>query len=244
VTTGLLVLAGLILGAIVGSFIATLCLRWPERRSVLVGRSHCDGCGRPLGARDLIPLVSATASKGRARCCDHAIHPLHRQVELAAAVIGMIAFLAGDAPQGFALALFGWLLLPLAILDLRHLWLPDRLVVLLGCAGVVGGAWLTAEPLTHRLLSGLIAGALLAFVAWAYRLVRGREGLGAGDPKLFAAIGLWLGPVLTVTTLTAAAMIGLAEAILRRRALDEARPLGTLLCLGAWLTATAAIVRG
>jgi leader peptidase (prepilin peptidase)/N-methyltransferase len=238
-----LALAGFVLGAIVGSFLATLCLRWPEGRSVVHGRSACDGCGRPLEARNLVPLVSSALSGGRAGCCGHRIDPVHGQIEWAAALVGGVSLLLGDLRTGGALALFGWLLLPLAVLDARHFWVPDRLILLLATAGLALGGWLSGKELTARIATALAAGAALALVAFAYKRLRGREGLGSGDPKLFAAIGLWLGPELTVATLLAAALIGLAEAIVRRRAMDEAQPLGTWLALGGWLVAAAALVR-
>lgn len=242
-TPALLALLGFVPGAIVGSFLATLCLRWPEGRSVVRGRSTCDGCGKPLRARDLVPLVSGPIGRGRARCCGHAIDPLHGQVEWTAALIGGLSLAAGGLEAGAALALLGWLLLPLAVLDARHFWLPDRLVLLLGLAGLTLGGLLSGETLLTRLSTGLVAGATLLLVALAYKRLRGREGLGSGDPKLFAAIGLWLGPQLTIATLLAASLIGLGEALFRQRARDEAQPFGTWLCAGAWLVTAVTLLR-
>lgn len=236
----ILILAGLMLGAIVGSFVATLCLRWASGRSALVGRSECDGCGRRLFASELIPLVSALRQRRRARCCGHPIDPLHWQVELTSAMVGGLSMLVGGLERGPYLALFGWLLLPLAVLDLRQFWLPDRLVMILAVAGLLLGGLLSQEPLAMRFLSGFAAFGLLLLVAVGYRKVRRREGLGAGDPKLYGAIGLWLGPSLSIATLLAAASMGLLEAILQRRQMEEARPLGTFLCAGAWIVAATA----
>jgi leader peptidase (prepilin peptidase)/N-methyltransferase len=243
VSAAALALAGFVLGAIVGSFLATLCLRWPEGQSVVHGRSACDGCRRSLQAWELIPLISAGVSGGKARCCGHQIDPLHGQVEWAAALIGGVSLLLGGIWAGAALALFGWLLLPLAVLDARHLWLPDRLTLLLAAGGLALGELLSGHDLVTRLMTGLAAGGALALIAYAYKRLRGREGLGSGDPKLFAAVGLWLGPELTVATLLAATLIGLGEALLRRRAMDEAQPFGTLLAIGAWSAAAAALLR-
>jgi leader peptidase (prepilin peptidase)/N-methyltransferase len=234
--------AGLLLGAILGSFIATLCLRWPEGRSVLRGRSTCDGCGRPLSPGQLIPLFSAAFSHGRARCCGAAINPFHFRVELAAAIIGATALALTPSAQGLALAVFGWLLLPLFLLDLRHYWLPDRLTLLLALSGLALGPFLNDISLLERLLSALAAGAALALLGWTYQRLRHREGLGKGDPKLLAAMGIWLGAQGTVTTLLLAAILGLAEALLRRRSAGDAQPLGAYLCLAAWLVAAFAFV--
>jgi leader peptidase (prepilin peptidase) / N-methyltransferase len=242
VSLALAAFAGFLLGAIVGSFLATLVLRWPEGRDV-GGRSVCDGCGRTLGVRDLFPLASAALSRGRARCCGRKIDPLHWQVELASALLGGLSFAAaGGVPEGAVLAFFGWLLLPLVLLDARHYWLPDRLLLLLALAGAGLGGLLSGESLLSRLLAALVGGGGLMLLAFAYRRLRGREGLGSGDPKMLAALGLWLGPALTVASLLLAALMGLAEALARRRAMDEARPLGTLLGLAAWIVAASSLV--
>lgn len=230
--------AGFLLGAIFGSFIATLCLRWPEGESVLRGRSTCDGCGKPIPPGRLVPLLSAAFSRGRATCCGSAIDPFHTRVELAAALIGGVSLALDPSAQGLALAAFGWLLLPLAVLDRRHFWLPDPLTLALALASFALAPLLTDIPLVERIASSLVAGLGLALIGWTYARVRHREGLGQGDPKLLAALALWLGAEGIVATLLGAALLGLAEAVARRRARDEALPFGTYLCLAAWLVAT------
>ena len=185
---GLAALVGLILG----SFIATLALRWPARRSVL-GRSQCDACGRPLGALDLIPLLSALVSRGRCRTCKAPIDPFHSRVEAGSALIGAIAVALMPGTLGWLWALFGWLLLPLALLDARHFWLPDRLSALLALLGLLLAGPLFDAALLDRWIGAVVGGAALTFLAWGYRQVRGAEGMGGGDPKLVAAIGCWTG---------------------------------------------------
>ena len=142
------------------------------------------------------------------------------------------------------LALFAWLLLPLAVLDARHFWLPDRLLLLLAIGGLALGGLLSGEDLSIRILTGLVAGGGLALIGLGYKALRKREGLGSGDPKMLGALGLWLGPELTLATLLLAALFGLAEALVRRRRMDSAMPFGTLLALAAWPLALAAIARG
>jgi leader peptidase (prepilin peptidase)/N-methyltransferase len=230
-------LAGLLLGAIFGSFIAALCMRWPEGRSVLRGRSACDACGEPVPASRLVPLLSAALSRGRATCCGAVIDPFHARVEWAAALLGAAALGLAPNPQGLALAAFGWLLLPLFLLDLRHFWLPDPLVFLLALAGLVLAPLLNDVPITERVASSLVAGGSLALVGWTYQRLRDREGLGAGDPKLLAALALWLGAEGVVASLLGAALIGLAFALARRSARDDALPFGTFLAAAAFLVA-------
>ena len=77
-----------LLGALVGSFLATVAIRWPQERSALAGRSACDGCGRTLRAHELVPLASAFLQRGRCRACGARLDPRPWQNELAAAAPG------------------------------------------------------------------------------------------------------------------------------------------------------------
>jgi leader peptidase (prepilin peptidase)/N-methyltransferase len=237
------------LGAIAGSFVAALVVRWPEGRSVMRGRSACDGCGRTLTAAELVPLLSAWASGGRCRTCGGAIDPVHGGIEAVAVAVGAIAGWVAPGMAGAAGALFGWLLVALAVLDWRHFWLPDRLVATLALAGLAGGGAGLSPSLVERLIGGALGCGLLIGVAVGYRWLRGREGLGGGDPKLFGAIGLWLGWRLLPAVLLVAGLVGLGIVAWRgtkgvRMASDEALPLGTLLAVAAYLAWAMMVVVG
>lgn len=227
------------LGAIFGSFIATIVVRWPEGRSVLHGRSACDACGVTLRPRDLVPLVSALLSRGRCRHCDAAIDPRHWQVELMAVLIGVAAGLVAPGPLALAGAVFGWLLLTLGALDVVAFWLPDVLTLTLAVGGVVTGA-LGVPPLpTDRLIGGGVGVFALWAVGAGYKALRGRTGLGGGDPKLLGAIGLWLGWRMLPTVVLFAALAGLGMAVLgalrgRRTTLVDRMPFGALLAIAAY----------
>lgn len=224
---------GFVLGAIIGSFLATVVLRWPQGRSASAGRSRCDCCDRTIDLRDLVPLISALARRGRCRHCGASINPIHWRVELASALIGAVALSAAPDVAGLALAAFGLLLVPLAILDWRHFWLPDRLVLALALAGLPGGAAL-GVAVVDQLIGGLAGFASLWLVADGYRRLRGRTGLGQGDPKLMGAIGLWLGWQWLAPLLAAAAGTGLVVALAARRRATDQFPFGTMLALTAW----------
>jgi leader peptidase (prepilin peptidase)/N-methyltransferase len=228
-----------VLGAVIGSFLATLVIRWPQERSVLSGRSHCDGCDALLGPRDLIPLVSAALARGRCRHCAAPIDPRHWQIELAALGIGVVAGLVVPGPAALAGSVFGWLLLTLAALDVTEFWLPDRLTLILALAGLVAGVVGIEPPLTDRLIGSVAGFGALWFVGFAYRHLRGREGLGGGDPKLLGAIGLWLGWRMLPAVLLLAALTGLAFVLvgmLRGHAakMDDRMPFGALLAIAAY----------
>jgi leader peptidase (prepilin peptidase)/N-methyltransferase len=236
----MLILAGGVLGAIIGSFLATLVVRWPEGRSIARGRSTCDGCGVPIGAARLIPIFSYALQRGRTACCGSRIDGLHPLAEIAAAGIGALSFaVAADPTQALAGALFGWLLLALALCDARHFWLPDRLTGALALAGLAAGVAGIAPPLADRLIGGAAAFATFAMIRHGYRLLRRREGMGGGDVKLFAAIGLWLGWRMLPLLLLGAALAGLLWCIVqlvRGRALDAGSsvPFGMFLALAGW----------
>ncbi|MFS0771600.1 prepilin peptidase [Sphingomonas sp. 1P08PE] len=228
-----------VLGALIGSFAAALVLRWTGGRSVMRGRSACDGCGRPLRPFELVPLVSALVLRGRCRRCGGRIDPLHWQIEAMAALIGMSAGWVAPGIAGVAGATFGWLLLTLGALDARAFWLPDRLVAPLAVLGLAGGAIGLAPMPAERAIGGIAGFALLALVAAGYRRWRGREGMGGGDPKLFGAIGLWLGWRLLPAVLLCAGLIGLGVVIFRQltgrpMAATDVLPLGTLMALAAY----------
>lgn len=227
-----------LLGAIVGSFLATVVVRWPAGRSVVAGRSVCDGCGRGLRAWELVPLVSWVAARGRCGGCGARIDPAHPAVELACLLIGASAGLAAPWPEALAGAVFGWLLVVLAALDLRHWWLPDRLTLVLALAGLASAA-VGPPGLGERVIGGAVGFAGLWLVARGYRLLRGREGMGGGDPKLLGAIGLWLGWRMLPATLLLASLIGLGVVLfqlVRGRAVagDQAVPFGALLAAAAY----------
>ncbi|SOB87712.1 leader peptidase (prepilin peptidase) / N-methyltransferase [Sphingomonas guangdongensis] len=225
-----------LLGLVLGSFIATVVVRFPGGRSALVGRSACDGCARPLRGWELVPLLSWVVLRGRCSRCGAGIAALHPAVELAGLVIGGGAGLLAPGVAGVAGACFGWLLLLLGAIDGVAYRLPDPLTLLLALAGLVAGLFDVPPPLADRLIGGVAGYASLWIVAVLYRRMRGRDGLGGGDPKLFAGIGLWLGWRALPSVLLVASIAGLAVALARRQSMDDRLPFGTLLALGATLT--------
>lgn len=230
---------GLGAGLIAGSFIATALIRWPRHKSVLAGRSHCDACEAPLGVHELVPLLSWLAQRGRCRRCGARIDPRHIAIELAAAMIGLVALLAHPLPLGLVSACFGWWLLLTAALDLEHQWLPDRLTLPLIPLGLAA-AWAGfGPPLAERAAGAALGWAALALIAWSYKRVRGREGMGGGDPKLMGAVGAWVGAWNLPVILLGAGLIGLALVLAMRLRGEEVSvtsrlPLGTLIALTAW----------
>lgn len=136
-------------------------------------------------------------------------------------------------------ALFGWLLVTLAALDLKHFWLPDRLVLALALVGAAAAATGLAPSPIDRAIGAIAGFGGLALIAAAYRRLRKREGLGGGDPKLLGAIGAMLGWQALPFVLLGASSVGLLFVAIRIAAghkVDAAdrMPLGALMALAAF----------
>ncbi|MBY8823128.1 prepilin peptidase [Sphingomonas colocasiae] len=205
-------LAGFALGAIFGSFIAVLVTRWP-RGETTGGRSACDSCGRVLGPAELVPLLSFLVQRGRCRGCGARIDGRLVAIEIAAALIGASALFVSPDLVGLSGAIFGWILLALAVLDVEHFWLPDRLTLPLMAIGLIVAALVQPDHLHGRIIGAVVGYLGLSLVGWGYRKLRGREGLGGGDPKLLAGIGAWLGWQALPFVLLLASLAGLATAL-------------------------------
>ena len=221
----------------VGSFLGVLIARIPAGRGVVRGRSACDACGHALGAPDLVPIVSFVALRGRCRFCGAAIARSHLWVELSAVTIALWAAASGESGAllwaGCAL---GWTLLGLAWIDAVSLRLPDVLTLPLLLAGLTEAAALEPDALAGRVVGAVSAYAGLWLLAWVYRRLRGREGLGMGDAKLLAAAGAWVGGLLLPDVLLGAALAGLAWALRRGRPdPDERVPFGPFIAASTWL---------
>ena len=227
------------LGLTFGSFIATAVIRWPVGASPLNGRSRCDRCDRPLRAIELVPLLSYLVQRGKCRHCGAAIAPVHPLIELLALAIGVCAGLVAPGWAGAAGAAFGWILLLLAGLDIAALWLPNIGTGVLAVSGIATGLVGFGPVLLDRLIGGIAGFATLWAVSALYRLVRGRVGLGGGDPKLLGAIGLWLGwqnlPALVLGACIVGLIVVAAMLIAGRRDTATIRlPFGAMLAVAAF----------
>lgn len=227
-----------VVGAIIGSYIGVIVLRWPTGEATVNGRSRCDTCQRQLAWFDLVPLVSFLLLWGRCRYCKAPIKPVQAFAEWSGAVLCGLAFYLLPIEAAAACSLLFLTLIPLALLDARHLWLPDSLVLAVALLGLMAGG-LTSEgtELSTRILSAALAFVVLEALRRLFAMVRGREGMGAGDPKLFAALALWLSPYDLPVLILLASMLGIAVALastIRKRPIEQL-PFGTLLAAGTAL---------
>lgn len=248
-----------LLGACVGSFLNVVAWRLPREESVVHPGSHCPRCGTALRWFENVPVLSWLLLRGRCRHCGAPIAARYPLVELLTAGLWVAATLAqpsglGPEPAPLLQALAGWLLLswliPLTLIDLDRLWLPEglcRVGLLLGLAtttaiGLSQGVELGRTLLLHHLLAA--AAGLLGFEAvsaGAEKLI-GRPALGLGDAKLAALLGAWLGltglGLTVVLAVFSGAVVGVAGRLSGRLGRHEPFPFGPFLAAGGaavWL---------
>jgi leader peptidase (prepilin peptidase)/N-methyltransferase len=233
-------LPAVVVGPFIGSFLTTFIARHAIGQSALVGRSHCPICGAQLGACDLVPLGSWLFLRGRCRVCCGRISPLYPAIELAAVGIPIWAFWVTAGWVALATSILGWILLPLAIIDWRSHQLPDVLTLPLIPIGLIV-AWMIEPGSVRDHAFGAAAGFIALFgVAWAYRRLRHREGLGRGDTKLLAGIGAWVTWQGLASVVLMAAVSALLVSIARATtgapvSWTHRLPFGTFLAISGWL---------
>jgi len=233
-----------LLGLIFGSFIAAVTVRLPRDEEIVVTPSHCMSCGETLKPWQLVPVLSWLVQRGRCAMCGAAVSPRYILIECGGAAIGVWAALAGsEAGWVFvaATAVMGWQLLLIALIDAENFWLPDELTLPLIGTGLIAGALLARGWPISQLAGAVIGFSILWLLAEVYRRVRGREGLGGGDPILFAGAGAWVGwtglPTVLLWACAAGFSIVLTLLITRRKVeMTQKLPFGTFLAIGIWLT--------
>lgn len=224
-----------ILGLASGSFINVCIYRIPSGKSLLTPLSHCPSCGARLMPADLIPMVSYFFLRGKCRYCRGTISPLYPVIELMTAVLFIIVYLKfGSGMALIKYLLVTALLLMVTFIDLEHYIIPNSLIL----AGLITGVIFL--PLTREYtLAGALFG--ITFTAGFLLLLNivSRGGMGMGDVKFGAFIGIILGwPLSLLAVFLACLAAGLTGALLltaRRKSRKDPIPFGPFLSLGTFV---------
>lgn len=221
-------------GLLVGSFLNVMIARLPRGESLVTPGSRCPHCGHSVRPYDNVPVLSWLLLRGRCRDCGRPISPRYPVVEaLTAALCAGVVAVKGadeDALLGLALVLT---LVPVALIDLDHRIIPNRILLPSAVAAVAILALTDAGELPEHLIATAAAGGFFLLAVLAYP-----GGMGMGDVKLAAVMGLYLGssvaPAL-LAALLAGTVVG--GAIIARKGTAEGRktavPFGPFLALGA-----------
>jgi leader peptidase (prepilin peptidase) / N-methyltransferase len=220
-------------GLILGSFVTVVGYRVPRGESIVTGRSRCTTCGSQIAAYDNVPVFSWVLLRGRSRCCGERISSRYPLTELTlGALYAATVAILWDDPTEVALGLvFVTTLVAITLTDLERRVIPNKILIVAAVAGVAIAAVGDPSSLPDRAIATAAAGGGLFVVALAYP-----RGMGLGDVKLAAVMGLYLGrnvaPAIFVALLTGS-VVGLAliarhGAEARKRAI----PFGPFLAFG------------
>ncbi len=232
-----------VVGLVYGSFLTVVVYRVPRRLSIVAPRSACPGCGAQIRARDNVPVVSWLLLRGRCRDCGTRIPARYPITELATTGLAVGAAVAfTDLYVAATAAIFLGLLLALALIDLEHRILPNAIVypAFAGFALAIVIGWLIGSPVDP--LRGAIGALAFGGALFVVAMVS-PAGMGGGDVKLAAYIGLVLGSLglryvgvaagLAILGGGAGALVALATGHSRKTAM----PFGPFLAGGAMLAA-------
>jgi leader peptidase (prepilin peptidase)/N-methyltransferase len=228
----ILTLLAALLGLLVGSFLNVVIYRVPkmlERQwaeecaslsgkelesapafNLLVPRSRCPHCGHMIRWYENIPVLSYLYLRGQCSACAAPISPRYPLVELiTGALFAWCIWQWGTTPTGWAWCVFSALLLALALIDWDTTLLPDNMTLPLLWAGVLAASLQWTSVSLSASVWGAAAGYMsLWLVYWAFKLTTGKEGMGFGDFKLFAALGAWFGWPALVPIILMSSVIG------------------------------------
>jgi leader peptidase (prepilin peptidase) / N-methyltransferase len=215
--------------------------------NLLTPRSACPACKAQIKAWQNIPLVSWLLLRGRCHACAARISVRYPLIELVTGVLsGWVAWHFGFGVTSACALGITWCLIALTGIDIDHQLLPDGITLPLMWAGLlaavaIGPAAGMPVPVSPAdAIIGATAGYLsLWLVFHAFRLITGKEGMGYGDFKLYAALGAWLGwkvlPLVILLAAAAGALIGIAMILLRGRDRSAPMPFGPYLAIAGWI---------
>lgn len=253
-----------ILGVLVGSFLNVVIYRLPimmEREwkvecaesfpeagikadeevfNLVVPRSRCPECNHLIGSSENIPLVSWLFQKGRCKHCACKISKRYPSIELLTGIMSLaVAFVF---PFGWTLLfalLFTWVLISLTFIDFDTMLLPDQLTLPLLWLGLLINISATFSDITGAVIGATVGYLSLWSIYWAFKLLTGKDGMGYGDFKLFAALGAWFGwqalPLIILLSSFAGAVIGVAVMLISKDKESRPMPFGPYLAIAGWI---------
>lgn len=240
---------GFVIGICVGSFLNVCIDRLPRGQSIVNPPSHCPTCGRKLKWIELIPVISYLWLRGRCRSCGTRIPRRILAVEVGTGLLfAFLGFSYGFGVEFLVLALWGGLFLVLAVIDLEHRLILNKIVYpAIGISLLLSPFWpnlgfdrpfLGSDGLLHSFLASLSGGLIFAALLFVIALIYS-GGMGWGDVKMAALIGLITGfpSVLSAMMISfvSSGVVAIILLALRLRARKEAVPFAPFLSLGAFI---------
>lgn len=223
-----------VLGAVAGSFLNVVSFRVPRHESIVRPRSRCPSCGTAIRPYDNVPVLSWLLLRGRCRSCRASISPRYPLIEALTAALCIAVVLTHSKAAGVALGVaLVLIVVPVAVIDATYFLIPNAIMLAGVLLALVLGSALDPAGEPARLIAGAGAGLALLLIVLAYP-----RGMGMGDVKLAAVLGLFLGlavlPAILIAVL-AGSLVG--ALVIARKGVYEGRrtalPFGLFLAFGA-----------
>ena len=194
----------LILGIIIGSFLAICIYRLPQNQSIVTPTSHCLHCNTKLKVWDLIPILSYLLLRGKCRYCGKPYSSRYAVVELITGLLFLWCYqIVGWSPDLLKVLIFTAFLIVITFIDYDHQLILDKVLLWFAGVGVAINLCSGYPHIADMVIAALVGGGLLLLVA-----VLTSGGMGGGDIKFVAVLGLWLGVKLVMVALLLAFIIG------------------------------------
>lgn len=229
------------LGLLIGSFLNVCIYRIPREESIVYPSSHCPSCDTSLKPKDLIPVLSYIAYKGKCCYCGEEISSRYPFIELFNCMLYVLLFIQfGLSLQFLAYGALVSILLAMSLIDYDHQIIPDGMVIvifLLGVAYKVAHMLIdkTSFPLLNSIWGLLIGGGFFLLIA-----IASKGGMGGGDIKLMGVLGFWLGWRTTLLMMLLSFLIGGVLSILllffKIKGRKEAIPFGPFIAIATFIT--------
>jgi leader peptidase (prepilin peptidase)/N-methyltransferase len=192
-------------GLLLGSFFNVVGLRIPNKESIAAPRSACPGCHHTLTAGELIPVVSYLLQGGKCRKCKARISPLYPFVEMMTAILFTISPLLVEWSKELVIALtLISLFMIIFVSDIKYMIIPDKVLLFFAGLFLIERIFIPLSPWWDSLIGAAAGFFLLLAIAF---LSKGR-GMGGGDIKLFAVLGLALGWKLVLLSFFLSCLVG------------------------------------
>lgn len=257
--------AGL-LGLLVGSFLNVVIYRLPKminaeykeqvdeflqsdeykeaskqgKINLVLPRSRCPHCGHQITAIENIPVISYLFLRGRCSACKKSISKRYPIVELVTGILSLVTiYYFGISWQGAAALLFTWCLIALTLIDYDTYYLPDAITLPLLWLGLIVNYYGLFTDFGSAFWGAVFGYMSLWSINFLFKILRGREGMGAGDFKLLALLGAWMGWQMLIQialfSSLVGAVIGISMMFIKNRNKDHPIPFGPYLAIAGWI---------
>lgn len=236
-----------LLGLFLGSFANVLIYRIPKDESILLPRSYCPNCKKPISWYDNVPVLSYILLRGRCRSCKSPISLQYPVFELLTAITIVIIWFRFNYTINLFVGytIFVFILIVISGIDFNHRIIPDELSIALIAAGLVFSVFNSnlGESIGTRILTSIVGGIsgpiVFYIIAYVGKRVFKKEALGGGDIKLVAGIGVFLGWYALIISVFLGSLIGTLLALVlilfKKKSFGDYLPYGPFLSIGAFL---------